>query len=133
MQHQDLTQKIIGCAMKVHSTLGSGFLESVYQKALLHELQKSGLAGKAEQPVTVYYDGMVVGTFSADLLVESAVIVELKATQSLNPINEVQLVNYLTATRMDVGLLFNFGAPRLEIKRKTRTLPPKPAPEEIRL
>ena len=126
MEEQELTQKIIGCAMKVHSTLGPGFLESVYQKALAHELGKAGLQVETEKPIAVTYDGVPVGDFSADLLVEK-VIVELKANHSLAPINEVQLVNYLTATGIEVGLLLNFGGDRLEFKRKTRTYRPKAA------
>ena len=125
MEESDLTEKIIGCAMKVHSELGPGFLESVYQKALAHELGKSGLDARLEEPVTVRYDGVVVGTFSADLLVEQKVLVELKANQTLVPANGAQLANYLTATGMEIGLLMNFGAARLEIKRKTRTYRPK--------
>ena len=125
MEEQELTEKIIGCAMKVHSALGPGFLESVYQKALTHELQKSGLKVECEKPITVHYDGVVVGDFSADMLVEERIMVELKANQALAPANEVQLVNYLTATGIEIGLLLNFGAERLEFKRKTRTYRPK--------
>jgi len=79
MEDQELTQDIIRCAMKVHSTLGPGFLESVYRKALAHELRKDGLQVECEKPITVQYDGVVVGDFSADLLVEDRVMVELKA------------------------------------------------------
>ena len=125
MEDQELTEKIIGCAMKVHSTLGPGFLESVYQKALAHELRKAGLKVECEKPITVYYDGVPVGDFSADMLVEDRVVLELKANQALAPANEVQLVNYLTATGIEVGLLLNFGGERLEFKRKTRTYRPK--------
>jgi GxxExxY protein len=121
MEDQELTEKIIGCAMKVHSALGPGFLESVYQKALAHELRKAGLQVESEKPVAVHYDGISVGDFSADMLVESRVMLELKANQALAPANEVQLVNYLTATGTEIGLLLNFGAERLEFKRKTRT------------
>ena len=111
--------------------LGPGFLESVYQKALAHELCKVGLKVECEKPITVYFDGVVVGNFSADLLVEEKVMVELKANQSLAPANEVQLVNYLTATGIEVGLLLNFGAERLEFKRKTRTYRPKQPPKDF--
>ena len=124
MQEQELTQKIIGCAMRVHSALGPGFLESVYQKALAHELQKAGLKVECERPIRVYYDGVAVGEFSADMLVEEKIMLELKANQALAPANEVQLVNYLTATGIEIGLLLNFGAERLEFKRKTRTYRP---------
>jgi GxxExxY protein len=133
MEEHELTGKIIGCAMKVHSTLGPGFLESVYQKALAHELQKAGLRVECEKPITVRYDGIVVGEFSADMLVEQSVMVELKANQALAPANEVQLVNYLTATGIEIGLLLNFGAERLEYKRKNRTYRPKQSPKDFTL
>ena len=125
MEEQQLTEKIIGCAMKVHSTLGPGFLESVYHKALAHELGKAGLKVQCEKPITVHYDGLDVGDFSADMLVEDRVMLELKANQALAPSHEVQLVNYLTATGIEIGLLLNFGAERLEFKRKTRTYRPR--------
>lgn len=131
MEDQELTEKIIGCAMKVHSTLGPGFLESVYQKALAHQLGKAGLKVQCEKLITVNYDGIVVGDFSADMLVEDRVMLELKAILSLAPAHEVQLINYLTATSIEVGLLLNFGAERLEFKRKTRTYRPKPPPKEF--
>ena len=79
MEDQELTEKMIGCAMKVHSTLGPGFLESVYQKALAHELRKAGLKVEYEKPITVHYDGLAVGNFSADMLVDDRVMLELKA------------------------------------------------------
>src|SRR5208283_5047252 len=107
MEEQELTRKIIGCAMKVHAALGPGFLESVYAKALAHELRKAGLKVECEKEITVEYDGVRVGDFSADLLVEGKVIVEQKAIQALVPANEVQLVNYLTATGIGIGLLLN--------------------------
>ena len=124
MQDEPLTQAIIGCAMRVHNTLGPGFLESVYHRALIHELTKSGLTVESEKSLSVIYDGIIAGDFSADLLIEGRVLIELKANLSLVPANEVQLVNYLTATGVDLGLLLNFGAARLEFKRKTRL--PKP-------
>ena len=116
----DLCGQIIGLAMKVHSALGPGFLESVYQNALIWELRKAGLKAEAERPISVRYDGQIVGAFTADLLVNNSVIVELKASQSLAKAYEVQLVNYLTATGFDEGLLRNFGAERLEFKKKFR-------------
>ena len=121
MEEKRLTEKIIGCAMKVHSLLGPGFLESVYAKALAHELRESGLKVECEKAITVKYDGVIVGEFSADKLVEEKVIVEEKAVHALVPAHEVQLVNYLTATGIEVGLLLNFGAQSLEYKRKSRT------------
>ncbi len=105
----DLCGQVIGVAMKVHSTLGPGFLESVYQNALIWELRKAGLRSEAEKPISVHYDGQLVGAFTADVLVDDAVIVELKAVQTLAKAHEVQLVNYLVATGFDEGLLLNFG------------------------
>lgn len=131
MEDQTLTETIIGCAMKVHSALGPGFLEPVYQKALAHELQKAGLKIECEKPITVHYDGVVVGDFFADLLVDDKVMLELKANQTLAPANEVQLVNYLTATGIEIGLLLNFGAERLEFKRKARMYRPKQPPKDF--
>lgn len=128
MEHAELTERIIGCAMAVHSTLGPGFLESVYQNALAHELRKKGLFVELEKPITVTYDGVVVGDSCCDMLVASRVLLEIKAVQSLNAAHEVQTVNYLTATGIDVGLLLNFGAQRLEFKRKHRVYRPKGSP-----
>src|SRR5438552_10261026 len=106
--------------MKVHSALGPGFLESVYKNALIWELRKAGIKAEAESSISVRYDGQLVGAFTADLFVSDSVIVELKASQSLAKAYEVQLVNYLTATGFDEGLLLNFGAERLEFKKKFR-------------
>ena len=122
----DLAGKIIGLAMKVHSTLGAGFLESVYHKALAHELGKAAIPFESEKPLMVVYDGVLVGEFTADLVVEKELIVELKAVQTLATAHEVQTVNYLVATGIDVGLLINFGAERLEFKKKFRLPKPKP-------
>jgi GxxExxY protein len=120
----DLSGQVIGAAMRVHSALGPGFLESVYRNALIWELQKAGLKEEAERPISVRHDGQIVGIFTADLLVNDSLIVELKAIQSLAKAHEVQLVNYLVATGIDEGLLLNFGAERLEYKKKFR-LPKK--------
>jgi GxxExxY protein len=127
MEEVALTETIIGCAMKVHSTLGPGYVESIYRKALAHELRKAGLHVECEFPIRVHYDGMVVGDFQADLWVDGKVLIELKANLALVLTNEVQLVNYLTATGIDIGLLVNFGAERLQFKRKNRTYRPKRA------
>ena len=128
-KHYDLCGQVIGAAMKVHSALGPGFLESVYQNALIWELQKSGLKVDAQRPITVHYDGKVVGLFTADVLVNDSLIVGLKANQLLAKAHEVQLVNYLIATAIDEGLLLNFGAERLECKRKFR----RPKQEQVSL
>ena len=120
----DLCGQVIGAAMQVHSTLGPGFLESVYQNALSWELRKNGFKAETERPISVRYDGQIVSAFTADLLINDSLIVELKAIQSLAKAHEVRLVNYLVATRIDKGLLVNFGAERLEYKKKFR-LPKK--------
>lgn len=125
MDHSEITESIIGCAMTVHSALGPGFLESVYQNALAHELRKAGWKVELETAIKVTYDGVVVGDFCADMLVESTVLIENKAVQALNAAHEVQTVNYFTATGIEIGLLINFGAQRLEFKRKQRTYRPK--------
>jgi len=106
--------------MKVHRTLGPGFLESVYENALAHELRKFGLAVVCGHKIEVSYDGVCVGDFVADMLVEGLVLIENKAVRTIVPVHEVQLVNYLTATGIEVGLLLNFGGKRLEFKRRTR-------------
>ena len=116
----DLCGQVIGAAMKVHSALGPGFLESVYQNALIWELRKSALKADAQRPISVYYDGQLVGAFTADVLVNNSLIIELKAIQALAKAHEVQLVNYLVATGIDEGLVLNFGAERLEFKKKFR-------------
>ena len=119
-EEYDLCGRVIGAAMTVHSTLGPGFLESVYQNALIWELRKAGLKSEAEKPISVHYDGQLVGAFTADVLVNDSVILELKAIQTLAKAHEVQLVNYLVATNIDEGLLVNFGAERLQFKKKFR-------------
>ena len=124
MEKEELTREIIGCAMKVHSALGPGFLESVYQNAFAHEMRKSGLAVECEKPLRVTYDGTVVGDFLADMVVNGSVLIENKAVQTIVPAHEVQLVNYLTATGINIGLIINFGAARLQFKRKTRIFQP---------
>ena len=106
--------------MKVHRTLGPGFLESVYHQALAHELGKEGLRFESEHPIPVRYDGVLVGDYVADLVVEQEVILEIKAVQDLAIAHEVQLVNYLTATGKDTGLLLNFGAASLQFHKKFR-------------
>jgi GxxExxY protein len=125
MENEGLTRQIIGYAMTVHRVLGGGFLESVYQKALAHELRKSELLVECEAKIQVKYDGVLVGDFVADILVNKCVIIEIKAVQNLIAAHEVQLVNYLTAKHIETGLLLNFGGSSLEFKRKTRTYKPK--------
>jgi GxxExxY protein len=112
-----LTEKIIGCAFKVHNTLGCGFLEKVYENALAHELRKNSLSVEQQKPIQVIYDEIVVGEYIADILVESAVILELKAIKAIDKIHEAQLLNYLKATGLNLGLILNFGQPKLQIRR----------------
>lgn len=124
MTDDDLTRIIIGSAYKVHNALGPGFIEKVYENSLRIELEKQRLNVKQQEPIDVRYEGQVVGSFYADLWVEGRVIVELKAIQALTKEHEVKLVNYLTATRVDSGLLLNFG-PSVQVKRKFREYKPK--------
>jgi GxxExxY protein len=112
-----LTRPIIGSAMIVSNALGAGFLEKVYENALVHQLRKIGLAVAQQRGVTVMYDGIIVGEYAVDLLVEESAIVELKAIKVVAGIHRAQCINYLRATGLQVCLLLNFGNPRLEIKR----------------
>jgi GxxExxY protein len=118
---ENLTEKVIGAAFKVHNELVFGFLESVYEKALAIELSKTGIAHQTQAPINVIYDNQIVAEFVCDMLIEPQPIVELKSVTQSSTAHEVQLVNYLTATRIDIGLLINFGTPRVEVKRKFRT------------
>ena len=117
MKYQKLTENIIKAAYTVHNILGYGFLEKVYQNALVIELAKRGIKADSEKPIKVFYEGQIVGDYVCDLIVDDKVILELKAVKELNDIHEVQLVNYLKATGVEVGLLINFG-PSVKIKRK---------------
>ena len=117
LKHKELTEKIIQCCFKVHNTLGFGFLEKVYENALVIELSKAGLDAKQQYPIQVYYDGEIVGDYQADILVEDKVILELKSIDRIADIHEIQLKNYLKATGIEVGLLINFGK-SVEIRRK---------------
>ena len=112
-----LSEKIIGGAFNVSNSLGPGVLEKVYENALAHELRKAGLDVRQQFPVDVVYDGVVVGEFVADLLVESQIVVELKAATNLDDSRLAQCLNYLKATRLPLCLLLNFGKPRVEVKR----------------
>ncbi len=122
MQYQELTEKIIGCAYTVYNKLGFGFLESVYEKAMMIELKKTGLKFESQKPIDVYYDNELVGEFKADIFVDNTIIVELKSVRNIVKEFEVQLVNYLTATNKPIGLLINFGETKVEVKRKVKSL-----------
>ena len=127
-QEYDLAGRVIGFAMKVHRALGPCFLENVYKNALCVELKNAGTQHVREEPIKVRYEGVEVGSFFADVFVESTIIVELNAIEKLAAAHEVQVVNYLTATGIDDGLLLNFGARSLDYKRKKRVLPGRAIP-----
>ena len=120
----DLAGRLIGLAMRVHSELGSGYLENVYENALKIELQEAGMRYNRQQPLVVTCRGHNVGEFKADFLVEDSLVVELKALQTLNSAHEVQVANYLSGTKREEGLLPNFGVQKLEFKKKFRTFKP---------
>ena len=115
-----LITEIIECAKRIRRQLGPGFLEKVYKNAMVVELRKLNLNFETEKLIQVLYDGIVVGEYRTDIIVEGRLILELKATQDLSIANEVQLVNYLTSTQIDDGLLINFGSDKLLFKRKYR-------------
>ena len=116
----ELITEIIECAKRIRRQLGLGFLEKVYKNAMVVELRKLKLNFETEKLIQVLYDGIVVGEYRTDIIVEGKLILELKATQDLSIANEVQLVNYLTSTQIDDGLLINFGSDKLLFKRKYR-------------
>jgi GxxExxY protein len=113
----EASRRVLGCAFIVANTLGCGFVEKVYENALAHELRKAGISVQQQKPIQVKYDGLTVGAFSAGLLVEESLLLELKATDGLVPEHMAQCLNYLRATGLPLCLLLNFGKPRLEIKR----------------
>ena len=120
MLNQELSGTIIGCFYEVYNALGYGFLEKVYENALMIELDKSGLLAEQQKPIKVYYDDQIVGEYFADIMVEDTIIIEIKAAESLREEHECQLLNYLKATSIEVGLLLNFGK-KPEFKRKVYT------------
>jgi GxxExxY protein len=119
MMLDETSDRVIACCFKVHNSLGAGFLERVYENSLMMELAKAGLSARQQVPIAVTYDGVVVGEYFADIVVDDRLICELKAGESLSKDHEVQLVNYLAATRFDIGLLINFGR-SVTVKRKFR-------------
>ena len=116
---EELTERIIACAYRVHKALGGGFLEKVYENAMAIELEQQGIAFRKQAPLTVTYRGQVVGEYFADMLIGDRVVCEFKAEEHLSKNHEVQLVNYLVATGIDTGLLINFGR-SVEVRRKFR-------------
>ena len=125
--HAQLTEQVIEAFYTVYNELGWGFLESVYEQGLAHELEMRGLRVHRQRELTVRYRDVVVGEFRVDLLVEEALIVEIKAAAALAPAHESQLLNYLRASGLEVGLLLNFG-PRPSIRRRVLTANAKPPP-----
>jgi GxxExxY protein len=117
LERDELTRRIIGCAYTVSNSLGCGFLEKVYENALIHELRKSGLRVHQQYRIPIEYDGMLVGDYVADLAVEGVVLVELKCCVRFEDIHVAQCLNYLKATGYNVCLLMNFGKPKIEVKR----------------
>jgi len=117
MKHEKLTREILGACFEVINELGAGFVESVYENALIIALREKGLHAEKQRPLKVEFRGQVVGEFFADVLVEDEVIVELKAVKALLPEHQAQVINYLKATGKDVGLIVNFGSAKLEYKR----------------
>jgi GxxExxY protein len=115
--HSEITQKIIGCAIKVHNTLGAGFQEVIYQRSLAIEMKKQQLLFERELEIKIYYDNIEVGTRRVDFLVDNKVIIELKALSALDDIHLAQTLNYLEASKLEVGLLINFGTTKLQFKR----------------
>ena len=120
MDVEMLIRTVMECSKNIRRVLGPGYLESVYKNSMLVELNKRGLVYEIEKPISVYYENVLVGDFKADIVVEGILILELKAVQSLHMAHEIQLVNYLTATGIDNGLLINFGSDELQFKRKYR-------------
>ena len=123
MEYKEVTETVIGCAYRVYNKMGFGFLESVYEKCLLIELRKAGLDTESQKPITVYYDGEIVGEFVADIIVNDTIILELKSVRRVSKAHEVKLVNYLVATGKPVGLILNFGERKVEVKRKGKVCP----------
>jgi GxxExxY protein len=117
MKHEGITHKIIGCAMKVHRTLGNGFQEVIYQRALSIEMEKQGLGYQREMEMSIFYEGIDIGTRRVDFFVEEIIMVELKALIKLEEVHLAQAMNYCQAYNLPVGLLINFGAKSLEFKR----------------
>jgi len=118
----DISQRVIGGAFTVLNVLGARFLEKVYENALAHELRKAGLAVEQQRGLTITYDGIVAGEYVADLIVERALLIELKTVTALNEAHHAQCINYLKASGLKLGLLLNFGMKRLEIKRVANTV-----------
>jgi GxxExxY protein len=124
MEINDLTHTIIGCAYKVHNVLGFGFLEKCYENALRIEMDKLGIRALQQEKINVWYEGQIIGDFVPDLWLPDTLIIEVKSVQNIAKEHEVKLVHYLTATKINDGLLINFG-PSVQIRRKFREYKPR--------
>ena len=122
-EYKELTGRVIGCAMQVHRLLGAGFQEVIYQRALAIEFEQQNIAAQRELEMPIYYRQREIGSRRVDFLVEGKVLLELKALNCLNEAHHAQIINYLEAFRLPIGLLINFGAPSLEFKRFVKTHP----------
>lgn len=131
LRHAGLARAILDCAGEVHAELGAGFLESVYARSMMLALRQKGLDAESDCPIRVMFRGRCVGEFYADLFVEARIIVELKAARFIAPEHQAQVLNYLNATGIDVGLLINFGKPKLEIRRLFRPRTGAPFDSEL--
>lgn len=120
MDIEDIIKETLEATICVKLKLGAGFLERVYQNALIHELKLRGLHAEKEVPISVYYKGVIVGDYRADILVENQLLIETKMAEALTKAHECQLANYLQATGLDTGLLINFGTMRSDVRRKFR-------------
>jgi len=116
-EHEELTQRILKCAYRVSNTLGCGFLEKVYERAMMVALEREGLLAVSQMPLKVHFDGVLVGDYVADIIVGHAVLLEIKATEDNPAIFTAQVLNYLRATNLPIGLLLNFGRPKLYVRR----------------
>ncbi len=116
-EHDPLSQSVIKCVFTVANTLGAGFLEKVYENALAHELRKSGLEVEQQVGIQVHYDGVVVGSYFADVVVQGSLLLEIKACKALDEVHAAQCLNYLKATGLHTCLLINFGTPKAQIRR----------------
>jgi GxxExxY protein len=130
---EPLSRRLIGAAMKVHRLLSSGFLESVYRKALVIELGNLGIPFEVHPTFPVFYEAVEIGNFQADLIADRQVIIELKAVDTLAPVHSLQLINYLAAAKLDEGLLLNFGSKSLEFRTKTRNTPSRSRTDNLLL
>ncbi|MGD0077280.1 MAG: GxxExxY protein [Sedimentisphaerales bacterium] len=115
--HKELSYKIVGCAMEVHSQLGSGFLEKVYENALMVLFRKEGIAARQQTPIKVNFEGELVGEYYADILVDEKIILELKTADKIVDIHRAQILHYLTATGIKLGMILNFGSKSFEYER----------------